>query len=213
MLLYDLTHWMTFVTAALLLVVAPGPDIAFILGQTLKSGRRAGYVAVAGVLSGAFAHVVFAVIGLSAVIMASATAFTILKYAGAAYLVWIGVQAFRGAVGASSALKTKGTPALPLFKIFRQGFLIDLLNPKAALFFLAFLPQFVAPGAGPVPLQLFVHGVLIIVIAAMIEPFIVIGGAWLANGVRARPRLLSAIDRGLGGMLIFLGVRLAMTER
>ncbi len=213
MLMYDATHWLTFLVAALLLNLSPGPDIAFIVGHTLKNGRRAGMVAMLGIWLGAFAHVVFAVVGLSAILMTSATAFTVLKYIGAAYLVWLGIQAIRGAAGASQALSGKSPAETSLARIFRQGFLIDLLNPKVAVFFLAFLPQFVVAGAGPVSLQLFVHGTLIIVVAALIEPPLVFIGDRMARGLRGNTRVLSWLDRGLGAVLIALGLRLAVTER
>ncbi|MHA1600098.1 MAG: LysE family translocator, partial [Alphaproteobacteria bacterium] len=202
MLMYDTTHWLTFLVAAMLLNLSPGPDIAFIIGHTLKNGRRAGIVAMLGIWLGAFAHVVFAVAGLSAILMTSATAFTVLKYIGAAYLVWLGIQAIRGAAGASQALRDKSPSETSLARIFRQGFLIDLLNPKVAVFFLAFLPQFVVAGAGPVSLQLFVHGTLIIVVAALIEPPLVLIGDRMARGLRGNTRLLSWLDRGLGAILI-----------
>jgi len=213
MLVYDTTHWLTFLVAALLLNLSPGPDIAFIVGHTLKNGRRAGLAAMLGIWLGASAHVVFAVVGLSAILMTSATAFTVLKYIGAAYLVWLGIQAIRGAAGASQALAGKSPAETSHVRIFRQGFLIDLLNPKVAVFFLAFLPQFVVAGAGPVSLQLFVHGGLIIVVAALIEPPLVIIGDRMARGLRHNTRLLSWLDRGLGAILIALGLRLAVAER
>jgi len=204
---------LTFLVAALLLNLSPGPDIALIVGHTLKNGRRAGLTAMLGIWLGAFAHVVFAVVGLSAILMTSATAFTVLKYVGAAYLVWLGIQAIRGAAGASQALASKNPVETSLVRIFRQGFLIDLLNPKVAVFFLAFLPQFVVVGAGPVSLQLFAHGGLIIVVAALIEPPLVLIGDRMARNLRQNTRLLGWLDRGLGAILIALGVRLAVAER
>lgn len=165
---YSLAHWMTFFTAAVLLNLSPGPDMAFILGQTVRGGVKAGFSALFGIWSGAFAHVIFAALGLSAILATSATAFSIVKWGGALYLIWLGVQALRSK-GSTYAAKSGGSQK-SFRKIFQQGIFVAVLNPKVAIFFLAFLPQFVEPGAGPVSGQLFLHGSLIIVVAAFIEP-------------------------------------------
>ncbi len=211
---YDLQHWLTFFTAAVLLNLTPGPDIAFILTHTARGGRKAGFAAMFGIWSGAMGHVVFAAVGLSAVIMASATAFTVIKYAGAAYILWLGVQALRSRGEFSLAVNNghSGAPA-PLRRIFAQGALIDLLNPKVAIFFLAFLPQFVVAGAGPLPLQLMLHGVLIIVVAGFVEPPLVLMGHAITRGLRRRPGFCRWMDRGLGAFFVFIGLRLAVAER
>ena len=210
---YSLLHWSTFFAAAVALNLAPGPDIAFILGQTVRGGRRAGWAAMFGIWTGAFGHVLMAAIGLSAILATSAVAFSVVKWLGAAYLIWLGLQAFRSkgagfaADGAGAAL----SPARPN-RIYRQGILVALLNPKVAIFFLAFLPQFVVPGAGPVPAQLFLHGCLIIVVAALVEPPLILTGDALARRLRQSPRIGVWIDRTLGALLIGLGLRLAASK-
>ena len=169
MLEYDLAHWMTFLAAALLLNVSPGPDIAFILGKAITGGAHTGLLAMLGIWGGTMIHVVLATAGLSAVLATSAAAFTIVKWVGAAYLVWLGIQALRSKGG--SFLSETGAPrSASAWKTFRQGVLVSSHNPKVAVFFLAFLPQFVVVGAGPVGVQLAFHGVLIIAVAALIEP-------------------------------------------
>lgn len=211
MLTYDLAHWSAFLAAAVLLNLAPGPDIAFILGHTAKGGKRSGIAAMLGIWAGAFCHVLLAVAGVSAIVAASATAFAVVKWVGVAYLFWLGFQALRSQGGAFVA------DALPasrgFWRIFWQGALVDLLNPKVAVFFLAFLPQFVASEAGPIWLQLFIHGVLVIAVAAIVEPPLVLLGDRMTRRLRESRRLALWLDRTLGAMLIGLGLRLAATER
>ena len=208
---YTLVHWITFLTAAVLLNLSPGPDIAFILAQTAKNGRRTGFFAMFGIWAGAFVHVLLAALGLSAILATSATAFMLVKWVGAAYLIWLGIQALRSD-GASFASEKKIVKTAD-FTVFRQGVLIAVLNPKVAIFFLAFLPQFTVPGAGPASAQLFLHGSLIIVVAAFIEPPLVIAGASLSRHLSENPRVASWMDRGLGALFIGLGARLALSER
>lgn len=208
---YTLLHWTTFLTAAVLLNLSPGPDMAFILGQTVRGGQRAGFAAMAGVWLGALCHVGFAALGLTAILATSAIAFSMVKWAGAAYLIWIGISALRSR--GEAFLPGTDQPAASPRRIIRQGILISLLNPKVAIFFLAFLPQFVVPGEGPVTAQLALHGVLIIAVAAVIEPPLVLLGGRLTAGMRANPRIGLWIDRTLGALLVSLGLKLALSDR
>ena len=208
---YTLAHWSTFLIAAVLLNLSPGPDIAFILAQTARNGQRSGFAAMFGIWSGAFLHVLLAAVGLSAILATSAIAFAFVKWVGAAYLVWLGIQALRSD-GASYSSDTEIKQSSGI-KIFRQGILVSALNPKVAIFFLAFLPQFVVAGAGPASAQLFLHGSLIIVVAAFIEPPLVILGARLTRYLGQNSQVAAWMDRGLGALFIGLGVRLALSER
>lgn len=210
---YSLSHWSAFLTAAVLLNLSPGPDIAFMLGQTLKHGRQAGFVGMLGIWSGAFVHVLLAALGLSAVLATSATAFALVKWLGAAYLLYLGVQALRSSGGAFVGDLDSPECAPRLLVIFRQGLWVSLLNPKVAVFFLAFLPQFVVDGAGPVSAQLFLHGLLIIVVAAFIEPPLIIAGSKLTVTLQRNAKLGLWMDRGLGALFVGLSARLVMTER
>ncbi|MFD0916559.1 LysE family translocator [Pseudahrensia aquimaris] len=202
---------MTFLSAAVLLNLSPGSDIAFILGNTVKGGTRAGFAAILGIWTGALVHVLLAVIGVSAILATSEVAFTIVKWAGVVYLVWLGVQMIRSSGGAfvTDDVQAKQT----FWPIFRQGVLIDLLNPKVAIFFLAFLPQFVVPGAGSVPSQLLLHGVLIIAVAAVIEPPLVMVGGRFTERLRNSPQIAKWLDRALGALLIALAGRLMTLQR
>lgn len=208
---YSLLHWTTFLTAAVILNLAPGPDIAFILGQTVRGGRKSGFAAMAGIWTGAFGHVLMAAAGLSAILATSAVAFSAVKWAGAAYLIWLGIAALRsdGSGFISDGVKT--SPAA--FPIYKQGVVVALLNPKVAIFFLAFLPQFIVAGAGPVWAQLFLHGSLIIVVAALIEPPLILAGERLTTKLRNSPRFGLWLDRSLGAIFVALGLRLAMEQR
>ncbi|MCG5241047.1 LysE family translocator [Azospirillum doebereinerae] len=209
--LYDAAHWSAFLAAAVLLNLSPGPDMAFILGQTVKGGVRAGTAAMLGIWAGAFGHVLLAAAGLSAILAASALAYSTVKWVGVAYLLWIGVQALRSRGG---GFRPDDAPAEPNpWSVFRQGALIDLLNPKVAIFFLAFLPQFVVGGAGPVWAQLLLHGVLIIAVAALIETPMVLLGDRLSARLRSSRRLGQWLDRTLGATLVALGLKLALAER
>lgn len=208
---YDIAHWTTFLLAAFLLNIAPGPDIAFILSHTVTGGRKAGFAAMFGIWTGAFGHVLLAALGLSAVIAASATAFALVKWIGVGYLFWLAVQALRSkgcVLNISKEAPSKSTAA-----IFKQGVLIDLLNPKVATFFLALLPQFVVEGAGPVWAQLTLHGTLIIVTAAFIEPAMIYAGDRITGRLRESQSLQAWLDRALGCVFISLGIKLAMYER
>jgi len=208
---YTLLHWTGFLTAAIVLNLAPGPDIAFIMGQTVRGGRKTGFAAMAGIWTGAFGHVLMAAAGLSAILATSAVAFSVVKWVGAGYLIWLGIQALRSDGSGFIAEGIKGSAKL--MPIYRQGVVVALLNPKVAIFFLAFLPQFVVPDAGPVWAQLFLHGSLIIVVAAFIEPPLILAGEKLTNKLRSSPKFGLWLDRSLGAILVALGLRLAMEQR
>ncbi len=210
---YTSLHWITFLSAAVLLNLSPGPDMAFILGQAASNGRRAGFAAMAGIWSGTFLHVILAAVGLSAILAASDAAFAIVKWVGAAYLVWLGLHALfsRGSPLTRNVDPDKLRKKPGAWAIYRQGALVSALNPKVAIFFLAFLPQFVVPGAGPVGAQMFLHGSLIIVVAALIEPLLVFTGSRLTESLKNNRRVGLWLDRGLGVLLITLGVHLAVS--
>lgn len=208
---YSLGHWSTFFVAAVLLNLSPGPDIAFILGQTLRGGRRGGFSALAGVWTGALCHVAMAALGLSALLASSAFAFSVVKWAGAAYLIWLGISAFRSTGETTGGKDIDRTRAPVAFgRVFGQGVVVSLSNPKVAIFFLAFLPQFVVDGAGPVWAQLGLHGLLIIVVAAFIEPFVVLAGDALVTRLRSNGDVARWLERAFGSLMIALGLRLAM---
>jgi threonine/homoserine/homoserine lactone efflux protein len=208
---YSLLHWATFLSTAFLLTISPGPDLAFILGQTITSGRKSGFAAMLGIWGGTLGHIVMAVIGLSALIAASSLAFTAIKWVGVGYFIWLGLNALRAVESLFSPdiqeeQKTVG-------RIFWRGAFTTLLNPKVAIFFLAFLPQFVVLGAGPTWAQLLLHGLLLIFVSALIEPLVVLSGDRIAAKLRDNKRVGLWLDRSLGAIFIALGVRLAFETK
>ncbi|ARS52639.1 LysE family translocator [Kushneria konosiri] len=208
----DLTYWGLFLSAALMINLTPGPDMLYLMAKSASGGRREGLAAGAGLWCGAMGHVLAAALGLSAIVMASATAFTAVKVVGALYLFYLGIQALRHAGEQFRPPETVARPTGP-WRAFRQGVLVDLLNPKTALFFMAFLPQFVRPEAGPVPAQLLLLGMLTIAVAIPIELGVVLGAARLTGWLRRRERLAQWLDRLMGTVFIALGARLLAVTR
>jgi threonine/homoserine/homoserine lactone efflux protein len=211
MLDYSLLHWTTFLSAVFLLTISPGPDIAFILGQTVAGGRKSGFAAMLGIWGGTIGHLVLAAIGFSALVAASSIAFESVKWIGVAYLIWLGVKALKSTD--SSFIQSIQQEQKSFARIFWQGAFITLLNPKVAIFFLAFLPQFVVLGAGPMWAQMLLHGFIMILVAALVEPLIVVTGEMLAAKLRGSKRVGLWLDRSVGAVFIALGVRLAFEER
>ena len=200
------TYWI-FVGAVVVLGLAPAPDMAYMLTRTIAQGRKAGVVAALGINAGAYAHVLAAVAGLSAILATSSFAFTVVKWIGACYLVWIGIQALTKS--ASLALQGNAADPLALKTIFWQGFLSDLLNPKVALFFLAFLPQFVDYGSGDEMQQLLLLGVTCNVICVCINLVLVYFAGAATARLRRDQRVTRWLHRAMGTIFIALGIRLA----
>lgn len=201
-----------FVGAVFLLNVTPGPDTAYIVGRSVAQGRSAGVVSSLGVSAGCCVHALATAFGLTAVLAASPLAFTAIKYAGGAYLAWLGLRLIfaRPAQQAASAATT-GTR--PLRALFLQGFLTNVLNPKVILFFLSFFPQFVDPHAGQQALAFLALGAIMVAMSTVWNTLV----AWMAGTLTARagraPGLKRWLDRVIGAAFIGLGARLAMTQR
>jgi threonine/homoserine/homoserine lactone efflux protein len=200
-----------FLVACVLLAITPGPDSTLVFAQSLKHGARGGLVASFGVMTGCLVHVTAASVGLSALLAASATAFSVVKWAGAAYLAFIGLRTIITAGRASTV--AAGQQALRTSSVFWTGFLTNVLNPKVAVFFVAFLPQFVSPHAAYAPLGFAALGLLVIAIGFVW----LIGLAFLAGRSAAvldrRGRLKLWFERALGGAFIALAAKLAFAER
>ncbi len=205
------TYWLLFFSAAFAINISPGPDIIYILSRTIAQGRKIGIASSLGVCSGALVHVCAAAIGLSAILATSATAFSIVKYIGAAYLIYLGIKALCSK-GSTFDLPGKKEKEITAWKAFRQGAMVDILNPKVAVFFMAFLPQFVRPELGHDGLQILCLGVLVILVAVVVESCIVLTAAQTTNFFRRNRRCSVWLDRFMGSVLIGLGIRLALTE-
>ena len=193
-----------FLLAAMILFIVPGPVVLYVVTRSVTQGTRAGLVSVAGVHVGSLVHIAAAVVGLSALIATSATAFGVIKWAGAAYLVYLGIRAF-------SAADTEFAPgsAEPrsLHRVFWQGTLVNILNPKTAVFFVAFVPQFVVPGQGSTTTQLLVLGTLFVVAGMLSDGIYAVVGGTVGERLARRPVLRRA-QRHLAG-IIYLGLGVA----
>lgn len=198
---------LVFVAASVALLLVPGPAMLYIVTCSVEGGRRAGLLSMLGVETGGLVHVAGAAAGLSALLASSATAFSVVKYAGAAYLVYLGVQRLRGsAAGGEQGAPEHGRGA----RLFRQGVLVQVLNPKVAVFFLAFLPQFVDPARGAVG-QIVVLGVVFVLLAVLSDGACALlagaVGSRLRRGARARRRL----ERSSGAVYLGLGAAAALS--
>lgn len=201
----------TFAVASVLLIVVPGPSVLFVISRGVALGRKAALLTVLGNEAGVMVQVLVVAAGLGAVLERSAVLFDAIRFVGAAYLVYLGVQAVRHRRELSTVLDVTATR--PSRHIFREGFVVGLTNPKIIIFFTAVLPQFVAPTAGPVPVQLFILGSLFALIALVLDSCWGMAAgtarAWLAG----RPHRLERLG-GAGGLVIIgLGARLALTGR
>lgn len=200
-----------FILSGLLLNVTPGPDTAYIIGRSLQLGWRGGAAAAMGISIGCLVHVFGAAIGLSALLMTSAAAFTVLKWAGAAYLLYTGVQMLlsRERPLAEAALAGNETS---LARVFWQGALTNALNPKVALFFLAFLPQFVAVESSHKTLAFLALGLIFITGGTLWCLGVAAFAARAAGRIRRSVGGMAWINRALGGLFVYLGIRVAMLE-
>jgi threonine/homoserine/homoserine lactone efflux protein len=198
-----------FLAAAVLLAVTPGPGIFYVLARTLSGGRRDGAFSCFGTFLGGLVHVVAAALGLSAIIAASATAFTVVKYAGALYLVWMGIKTIR----ARNAGPDETGPPVATLHVLRQGVLTEVLNPKTALFFLSFLPQFVNPRMGNPVFQFLILGFVSVALNTTVDLVVVSFAAPLGRYLRtnARFRRNQRVASGVG--LIGIGAFVAIGER
>lgn len=197
-----------FVFASLVLTLTPGPAVLYIVTRSVVHGRRAGLASVAGIALGNLGNALAAALGLAALFAVSALAFSVVKFLGAAYLIWLGVQMWRAKEVSAVA---GASPAEPLARLFRDGFVVALLNPKTTIFFAAFLPQFLSPSSDASPLlQTMALGVLFVLIAGITDALYA-----LASGVLA-PRLAGMGGRGIarrvgGGMYIGMGLIAALS--
>ena len=207
-----------FIAAGLLLNLTPGPDVLYIVSQALRHGLRAGLVAALGITGGCFVHIFAAAVGVSALMLASATAFTVLKWLGAAYLVYVGMRMVLSRAPASLGLDAatgaeKHTASSQELKtIFMRGFWTNALNPKVALFFLAFLPQFIAPSVEHKPLAFLLLGLLFNFNAVWVNLGWAFAAVWLARKAGGLQARMHWLDRVAGSLFIGFGLKLAFTD-
>lgn len=202
----DLAHLTAFAIAAITIALIPGPGMIYVLARSLGGGREEGLRSTAGTGIGGLVHVAAAAAGLSAIIATSATAFSVVKYIGAAYLVWLGLRAIldRSDAPTVSPGNASRTDA------FRQGILTEVFNPKTALFFLTFLPQFCQPENGPVGVQVLALGAISVALNTLMDVVVAVGAGRISQRLRERPAAWRRQQVATGSILIGLGAYAAL---
>ncbi|MFZ4407368.1 MAG: LysE family translocator [Paracraurococcus sp.] len=208
----DLTQFLLYLAAALLLAVTPGPGLFYVAARTLAGGRAEGVASSLGTGLGGLVHVVAGSLGVSALILASAELFAALKLLGAAYLVWLGLRTIRSARQDALA-GAAGAPPVGRRRAFREGVLVEALNPKTAAFFLAFVPQFLDPAAGHVALQFLLLGGISVALNTLADVAVACAASGIRDGAAARPGLVRRLREASGGAMVALGIGLALAKR
>lgn len=209
-----IVHFGVFVVAVMLLNVTPGPDTAFIVGQSVAHGRRFGLMSVLGISAGCVVHATALALGLSALLAASSKAFLVVRVAGALYLTVLGVRMIVATLRARPPSRSIGAPSVASSRrAFVQGLVTNVTNPKVVLFFLSFLPQFVDPASPSKALAFAALGAVLVAMSTVYNGLV----AWLAGGITSRlrgvPRLRDWLERCIGAAFVALGARIAFVER
>jgi threonine/homoserine/homoserine lactone efflux protein len=211
----EVDHLGLFIVAGLVLNLTPGPDVLYIVSQALRGGVRPGLVAAMGITAGCFLHVAAAALGVGAVLATSATAFNALKWAGAAYLLWVGARLLWRPVPAdpnAPLLASADRAKMTLTSVFVRGFVTNVLNPKVALFFLAFVPQFIPAHALDPALTFVVLGVLFNFNGLLVCMAWALAASWLARNARVVQQGLHWLDRMAGVLFVGFGLKLALSD-
>ncbi len=209
----DLATLLTFTAAAFALAATPGPDMLLVMTRSVAQGRTAGFVTLAGISLGCYFHAVIAGLSLSGVLLLAPVMFDIIRWAGAAYLLYLAVQAFRGAGGFQAPEKGGTASRVALMTLFRQGLLTNMLNPKVALFFLALFPQFMQPDPDTALAQALILASVLNVAGGVVNGTIVLAAGRLGAFLAARPAFVRWQNRLLGGVFAALALRLAFDAR
>ena len=211
----DPTQFALFCVAAVLLAVTPGPGIFYVAARTLAGGRAEGMASSFGTGLGGMVHVFAGALGVSAIVLASAELFTALKLIGAAYLVWLGIRTIQIARRDAAAALIHGEDVPPVgpWRAFREGVIVEALNPKTAAFFLAFIPQFVSPSAGSVALQFLLLGFVSVALNTLADIAVALAASRIRQGAAARPNLVRRLREGSCAAMVALGVGLAFAKR
>jgi threonine/homoserine/homoserine lactone efflux protein len=198
-----------FLAAALVIAAVPGPGIFYVAARTLSGGRKTGIASTLGTAFGGLVHVIAGALGVSAIILTSAELFTALKFAGALYLVWLAIRAFReGRQTMPEAVSPVGAA-----RAFREGVLVEALNPKTAAFFLAFIPQFIEPAGVHPALQFLALGLISVALNTLADAVVVTIAATSRRDLLRRPQLLQRLRQGSGLFIAGLGISLALVRR
>jgi RhtB (resistance to homoserine/threonine) family protein len=210
-MMFGTQDFIVFLIAGITLNLMPGPDTMYIIGRSIAQGRHAGFLSVLGISTGCLVHTTAAAFGLSAIVVSSAFVFSLVKWAGAAYLVYLGLRMFRHDAPEAQPI-TSGAASADLWPIYRQGLLTNLLNPKVAVFFLAFLPQFVDSARAHSPLPFLFLGGVFICTGTVWCLFVAAGAATASTMLRTTARSLTIARRITGVVFIGLGLRLAAQQ-
>lgn len=202
--------WLLFIVASLVLIITPGQDMILVMSRSVAQGAAAGVVTAAGVSVGLVGHTILATLGLGAVLRTSEWLFLALKLVGAAYLIYLGIGLLRTK---STALVVEAASSRSLGRLFFDGALSNVSNPKIAVFYFAFLPQFVLPGASHPTLSVFVLGLLFAALTFAVKGPVGFFAGMLSGWLRARPSVLAWLYRSSGAILVLLGVKLALERR
>jgi threonine/homoserine/homoserine lactone efflux protein len=208
--MYDSTTLITFITASIVIILAPGPAQALVIARTISEGRNAGIITAIGLNTAVFVHAIAAAVGLSAILATSAAAYSIVKYLGAAYLIYLGIKAFSKQ---ESGKTSRSIPGRGSTGSFAKAFITGVLNPKVALFFLAFVPQFVDPRRGWILLQFITLGAILAIMDIVYESLLAIITATMSNRFTQGGKFSLWRQRITGTVLIGLGVRLFFMEK
>jgi threonine/homoserine/homoserine lactone efflux protein len=198
-----------FLAAALVIAAVPGPGIFYVAARTLSGGRKAGIASTFGTALGGLVHVIAGALGVSAIILASAELFTALKFAGALYLVWLGIRTFRE----GRQTMPEGIIPVGAQRAFREGVVVEALNPKTAAFFLAFIPQFIDPAGGHPALQFVTLGLISVALNTLADVVVVLMAATTRRNLMGRPQLFQRLKQGSGLFIAGLGISLALVRR
>ncbi|KZD11982.1 LysE family translocator [Oceanibaculum pacificum] len=211
----DLTQFALYCAAAFVLAVTPGPGIFYVAARTLAGGRAEGIASSFGTGLGGMVHVLAGSLGVSAIVLTSAELFSVLKLIGAAYLIWLGLRTLQSARRDAATSLNGGSAAPPIGprQAFREGVLVEALNPKTAAFFLAFIPQFVDPTEGHVALQFMILGFVSVVLNTLADVVVVFAASGIRQGATARPALIRRLREFSGAAIIALGIGLALARR
>ena len=202
--------WVLFTVASLVLIITPGQDMVLVMSRSVSQGAAAGVATAAGVSVGLIGHTILATLGLGAILRTSEWLFTALKLVGAAYLIYLGIGLLRTK---GAALPVHASAKRTLMRLFFDGALSNISNPKIAIFYFAFLPQFVLPGATHPTLSVFVLGLVFAALTFLVKSPVGFFAGLLSGWLRARPRFLVWLYRSSGGVLVALGLRLAFERR
>lgn len=205
----DLHSLLLFLAAGIALNFMPGPDMLYVAARGASEGRAAGIVSALGIGAGTLVHITLVALGLAALLAAVPIAYTIVRVGGAIYLIYLGVRALRS----QTSMALQRVEPAPLWTVFRQGVITNVLNPKVALFFLAFLPQFVDPSRGNPALQVVALGLLFDTTGTLVNFAVALGSSRAAARLRGSGRAASVLHRLTGALFIGLGLRLAFTSR